>query len=163
MYAIVKTAVARQVQRLVCPDHLVLFMGMIATQHDSNLTSLMQMFFRQGWVLPLSCCRKRGEANRIRRKATKKVPQKRRNGYQKMTKTGKSDLSPFAPPLLRHSDISIQDTIAKTVSRMSVLGQVFPGCPWGTSSNPYSQGFSDKQARPVPLAPTPAPPNLIRS
>ena len=50
----------------------------------------------------LSPCRKRGEAKGERQKSDQKRQKMRQNGYQKVTETEKSDLPPFANPLLRH-------------------------------------------------------------
>ena len=51
-----------------------------------------------------SPCRKRGEAKGDRQKSDQKRQKSDENGYQKVTETEKSDLSPFASPLLRHID-----------------------------------------------------------
>ena len=52
----------------------------------------------------ISPCRKRGEAKGDRQKSDQKRQKKWQNGYQKVTETEKSDLPPFAYPLLRHAD-----------------------------------------------------------
>ena len=51
-----------------------------------------------------SPCRKRGEAKGDRQKNDQKRQKKWQNGYQKVTETEKSDLPPFAYPLLRHAE-----------------------------------------------------------
>ena len=56
-------------------------------------------------------CRKRGEAKGDRQKSDQKRQKKLQNGYQKVTETEKSDLPPFAYPLLRHVKFSWEEEV----------------------------------------------------
>ena len=57
----------------------------------------------------MSPCRKRGEAKGDRQKSDQKRQKSDKNGYQKVTETEKSDLSPFPYPLLRHVEFGKHD------------------------------------------------------